>query len=253
MSERMPYIIGNWKMNLDIESAMSLAADVADIANDAAEEVGVGVAIPFPWIPLIASETADTNLLVGAQDVSPESEGAFTGDVSAGMLAPWCTFVLVGHSERRTIHGESDQLVRTKLDAALANGMAPVLCIGETRAERDEDRTANVIERQLTAAINHLSAQQLRGLLVAYEPVWAIGTGLTASPEDAQQVAAQIRNLLNQVNSEAAGLVPILYGGSVKGDNARGFLTCPDIDGALVGGASLSASSFLPIVQAALP
>ena len=253
MTERMPYIIGNWKMNLDIESAMSLAADVADIANDAAEEVGVGVAIPFPWIPLIASETAETNLLIGAQDLSPEAEGAFTGDVSAGMLAPWCTFTLVGHSERRTIHGESDQQVKAKLDATLANGMAPVLCVGETQTERDDDLTTSVIERQVTTAITRLTAQQLRGLLVAYEPVWAIGTGRTASPGDAQTVAAHIRNLLRQADPEASGLVPILYGGSVKGDNARDFLTCPDIDGALVGGASLSAASFLPIVQAALP
>lgn len=253
MSDRMPYILGNWKMNLDIESAMTLASDVADIANDAAEEIGVGVAIPYPWIPLIASETAESNLLIGAQDLSPNAEGAFTGDVSAGMLAPWCTFVLVGHSERRTIHGETDDLVRAKLDAALASGMAPVLCVGETQAERDEDRTAEVIERQVTAATNHLNARQLRGLLVAYEPVWAIGTGLTASPDDAQSVASQIRTLLRQVDDEAGGLVPILYGGSVKGDNARSFLVCPDIDGALVGGASLNAGAFLPIVQAALP
>ncbi len=253
MNERMPYILGNWKMNLDIESAVRLASDVADIADDAAEDVGVGVAIPYPWIPLIASETAETNLLIGAQDVSPCGEGAYTGDVSAGMLAPWCTFVLVGHSERRTIHQESDELIRSKLDAALTNGMAPVLCVGETQAERDQGMTADVIARQVTVATSHLSGQQLRGLLVAYEPVWAIGTGLTASPDDAQQVASQIRALLGKVDSDSAALVPILYGGSVKGENARGFMACPDIDGALVGGASLSAENFLPIVQAALP
>lgn len=252
MTDRMPYIIGNWKMNLDIATAMTLASDVADMANDAEGNVGVGVAIPYLWVPTIASEFAETNLLVGAQNVAPQEDGAFTGDISAGMLAPWCTFVLVGHSERRQGHGESNDLVRAKLDATLANGMAPVLCVGETQTERDAGRTLEVITTQITTATQHLNVEQLRGILVAYEPVWAIGTGLTATPDDAQMVAAHIRTQLTQVDTTGANLVPILYGGSVKGDNALGFFACPDIDGALVGGASLSAATFFPIVQAAL-
>ncbi|HYJ12321.1 MAG TPA: triose-phosphate isomerase [Thermomicrobiales bacterium] len=252
MTDRMPYILGNWKMNLDIETAMSVAADVADIANDAADDVGVGVAIPYPWIPLIAGEHAESNLLIGAQDVSPEESGAFTGDVSAGMLAPWCTFVIIGHSERRSIHGESNALVRAKLAAALAHGMAPVLCVGETQAQRDAGLTMDVVSDQVRSASTHLGGVELRSLLVAYEPVWAIGTGLTAEPTDAQAVAAHIRQVLGTVDIEAAASVPILYGGSVNGDNADAYFACPDVDGALVGGASLSADAFLPIVRAAL-
>ena len=252
MTDRMPYILGNWKMNLDIESAMALAADVADIANDAADEVGVGVAVPFPWIPLIASEHAESNLLIGAQDVSSEAAGPYTGDVSAGMLAPWCTFVIIGHSERRSIHGETNTHVRAKLDAVLANGMAPVLCVGETQDQREAGQTLDVVSEQMQSAVATLGAVELRSLLVAYEPVWAIGTGLTADPADAQAVAVHIRQLLRTIDSDAAAAVPILYGGSVKGSNADTYFACQDIDGALVGGASLDADTFLPIVRAAL-
>ncbi len=252
MTTRMPYIIGNWKMNLDIEQAMSLAGDVADMANDAGDDVGVGVAIPFPWIPLIASEYAESSLLIGAQDVSPHVEGAFTGDVSAGMLAPWCTFAIVGHSERRQHHGETDDLARAKVDAVLANQLAPVLCVGETQAERDAGSALDVIAAQVNAATRHLGATQLRGLLIAYEPVWAIGTGQTASPADAQEVAAHIRAQLAAIDETAAGMVPVLYGGSVKADNAAAFFAEADIDGALVGGASLDAPSFLEIIRGAL-
>lgn len=252
MTTRMPYIIGNWKMNLDIERAMSLAGDVADMANDAGDDCGVGLAIPHPWIPLIASEYAETNLLIGAQDASPHEEGAYTGEVSAGMLAPWCTFAIVGHSERRQYHGETDELVRAKVDAVVANQLAPVLCVGESQAERDAGRALEVIAGQVNAATSHLDATRLRGLLIAYEPVWAIGTGLTASPADAQEVAAHIRAQLTAIDETAAGMVPILYGGSVKADNAGAFFAEADIDGALVGGASLDATSFLEIIRAAL-
>jgi triosephosphate isomerase len=252
MTDRMPYVLGNWKMNLDIESAVSLAADIADIANDAADDVGVGIAVPYPWIPLIASQHAESNLLIGAQDVSPETSGAFTGDVSASMLAPWCTFVIVGHSERRTIHGETESIVRAKLEVTLESGMAPVLCVGETLAQREAGQTADVVSTQIQSAIGQLGAVELRSLLVAYEPVWAIGSGLTAEPTDAQDMAAHIRQLLASVDPDAAASVPILYGGSVNGSNADAYFTCRDIDGALVGGASLSADSFLPIVRAAL-
>lgn len=252
MTDRMPYIIGNWKMNLDVETAMSLAGDVADMANDADGDVGVGVAVPYPWIALLASEVAESSLLVGAQDVSAHSEGAYTGEVSASMLAPWCTFSLVGHSERRQYHAETDVVVRGKVDALLANQLAPVLCVGESQAERDDGRALEVIAGQVNAATSHLTGAQLRGLLIAYEPVWAIGTGRTASPADAQEVAGGIRTQLAAIDETAATMVPILYGGSVKADNAAAFFAEQDIDGALVGGASLDAGAFLDIIRAAL-
>lgn len=250
-STTLPYIIGNWKMNLDIESALSLATAVAGLADSMVEEVGVGVAAPFPWIPLVSSELAETSLLVGSQDVSPHDSGAFTGEVSAGMLAPWCTFCIVGHSERRQFHGESDDVIKSKLDATLANGMAPVLCVGETQAQRDAGDALSVVSSQLALATGHLNDEQLRNILVAYEPVWAIGTGVTAQPRDAQGMAAHIRSELATVSRDAAREVPILYGGSVNRDNAGLFLIQDDIDGALVGGASLDAAQFLHIVRAA--
>ena len=251
-STTMPYIIGNWKMNLDVESAMALAGAVADIANDADTDVGVGIAIPHLWIPLIASEYSDTNLIFGAQDVSAHEQGAYTGEISAAMLAPWCAFTLVGHSERRQHHGETDELVRAKLDAAMAHEMAVLLCVGETQDQRDKGEALDVVCRQLEQAAGHLEKSRLGSLLIAYEPVWAIGTGNTASSEDAQEIAARLRSWLAERWGESASEVPILYGGSVNRDNAGGFIAQEDIDGALVGGASLKADDFLEIVRAAL-
>ena len=214
-STRMPYVIGNWKMNLDVESAMELAEASAEMANDTAGAVGVGVAIPYPWIPLISSELFDSNLLVGAQDVSAQTNGAHTGDVSAAMLSPWCAFTIVGHSERRQNHGESNDLVRAKLDAVLANDMAPVLCVGESQAERNDGRAFEVVSAQLTSALGHIAGPDLEGILIAYEPVWAIGTGITATPAAAQEMAAHIRAYLESIDVAAGARVPILYGGSV--------------------------------------
>lgn len=251
-STTMPYIIGNWKMNLDVESAMALAGAVADIANDAANDVGVGIAIPHLWIPLIASEYSDTNLIFGAQDVSEHDQGAYTGEVSAAMLAPWCAFTIVGHSERRQYHGETDDLVRAKLDAAMAHEMAVLLCVGETQEQRDRGEALDVVCRQLELATGHLEQSRLGSLLIAYEPVWAIGTGNTASPADAQEIAAQLRSWLAGKWGDTASEVPILYGGSVNADNAGAYVALEDIDGALVGGSSLKAEDFLEIVRAAL-
>lgn len=250
-STTLPYVIGNWKMNLDVESAMALAESVAWVANDLAEEVGVGVAIPSLWIPLIASEYFETSLLVGAQDCSPHTSGAFTGDVSAGMLSPWCSFTIVGHSERRQHHDEDDDLVRGKLDAVLQNDMAALLCVGESQAERDAGVALAIVAGQVNRALGHLAPEQLRNVLVAYEPVWAIGTGNTAGADDAQAMAAHIRVTLAAIDEEAAAEVPILYGGSVNPGNASDFFAREDIDGALVGGASLVAADFIAIVQAA--
>lgn len=251
-STTLPYVIGNWKMNLDIEGAIALAIAVAEMADATVDEVGIGIAAPYPWIPLIAGELAASSLLIGAQDVSANDQGAFTGEVSAGMLAPWCTFTIVGHSERRQHHGESDDLIRSKLDATLAHGMAPVLCVGETHEQREAGDAFEVVSRQVTRAVGHLDRQQLRNILIAYEPVWAIGTGNTAQPRDAQAMAAHIRAALAEINSESANHAPILYGGSVTPDNASPYFDQDDVDGALVGGASLDPESFLPIVRAAL-
>lgn len=250
-STTMPYVIGNWKMNLDVEAAMALAGAAAEMANEAEEVVGVGIAIPSLWIPLISSEYFETSLLVGAQDCSAHESGAFTGDISASMLSPWCSFSLAGHSERREHHGEGNDLVRAKLDAIISHDMAAVLCVGESQAQRERGETLDVVAEQVRSATGHLDPGQLRNLLVAYEPVWAIGTGNTASPDDAQAVAAQIRANLAMTDPEGAAEVPILYGGSVNPGNAASFFAGEDIDGALVGGASLVAADFAAIVRAA--
>lgn len=250
-STTMPYVIGNWKMNLDVESAMALAEASAEIANETVDDVGVGIAIPSLWIPLISSEYFETSLLVGAQDCSPHEAGACTGEVSAAMLTPWCAFTIVGHSERRQHHGEGDDLVRAKLDAVIGHNMAALLCVGESQAQRDAGHALDVVGEQVMRAVSHLDSGQLSNLLIAYEPVWAIGTGNTATPGDAQAMAAHIRQLAATIDAEAAAEVPILYGGSVNPGNAPDFFAGEDIDGALVGGASLVADDFLAIVQAA--
>ncbi len=250
-STTMPYVIGNWKMNLDVELAMALAEASAGIANAADNEVGVGVAIPSLWIPLISSEYFETSLLVGAQDCSPKASGAFTGDISAAMLSPWCSFTIVGHSERRQHHGEGDAIVRAKLDAVIDHDMAAVLCVGENQAQREAGTTFDVVAEQVRSATGHLDPGQLHNLLIAYEPVWAIGTGNTARPDDAQAVAVHIRDTVSAIDPDAAAGVPILYGGSVNPGNAASFFAEADIDGALVGGASLVAADFTAIVNAA--
>ncbi len=216
-----------------------------------ANAVRVGVAVPNVWIPAISSEFFDTSLLIGAQDVSPHDHGAFTGEVSAAMLSPWCAFTLIGHSERRLHHGESDSLIRAKLDAAIDNEMAAVLCVGETLAQREVGDAFSVVAAQITGAAGHLDQERIQSLLIAYEPVWAIGTGKSATPDDAQRMAAHIRSLIAVISNDTASDVPILYGGSVNPANAAGFLAQPDVDGALVGGASLDADDFRKIVDAA--
>ncbi len=250
-STTIPYVIGNWKMNLDVEGAMALANAAAEAANEATDEVGVGIAIPSLWIPLVSSEFSETSLLIGGQDCSAHDAGAYTGEVSAAMLGPWCSFTLVGHSERRQQHGETDAVVRAKLDAVIAHDMAAVLCVGESRAEREGGQALDVVAAQVTRAAGHLDPGQLRNILIAYEPVWAIGAGQPASPEDAQAMAAHIRATLRALDPEASDEIPILYGGSVNPGNAGDFFAQDDIDGALVGGASLIAADFTAIVRAA--
>lgn len=207
----------------------------------------MAVCVPFPYLAQTRERLEGTGIRWGAQDVSERASGAYTGDVSAAMLAEFgCSYAIVGHSERRQLHGETDELVAAKASAALAAGMAPIVCVGETLAERDAGATAAVIERQMRAVISALGASIGR-CVVAYEPVWAIGTGRTASPEQAQEVHALLRSWLAQAGGRS---VPLLYGGSVKGSNAAALFAMPDVDGGLVGGASLDANEFLAIARA---
>lgn len=244
-------------MFTDLASAVRLASDVArSVAPEGQKPpAGVEVAVcpPFVSLEAVAEIIRETPVRLGAQNMHHEDEGAFTGEVSAPMLvSSGCDFVIVGHSERRSHFGESDETVGRKLAAALRHGLVPILCVGETLEERDRGDEEAVVERQLTAALNGATVDDADLLVVAYEPVWAIGTGRTASPEQAQAMHAMIRNRLGKLLGSAGVDIKILYGGSVKPDNAAELFRQQDIDGGLIGGASLEADSFARIVAAAV-
>lgn len=233
-------VIGNWKMHGNLADNAKLLAALRPVATSAQ----LAVCVPFPYLAQASEMLKGSPVSWGAQDISVHKQGAFTGEVSASMLKDFgCTWVLVGHSERRSMHAETDQLVADKAQAALAAGLTPVVCVGESLAERDAGQAISVIQRQL-APVLALGVEAVKALVVAYEPVWAIGTGRTASPEQAQEVHAAIRAALEAIG---AGHVQILYGGSVKAANAASLFSMPDIDGALVGGAALVADEFLAI------
>lgn len=246
---RTPFVAGNWKMNTDRQSGLALARAIADAAPDG---IDVGIAPPVIYLPLI-QEAVGEALLLGAQNAFCEPQGAFTGEISVSMLKDvGCDFVLVGHSERRQIIAEPTDLLARKATAVYHSGLILVHCVGETLAEREADKTFSVIEQQLAELSPRMDDPQR--LVIAYEPVWAIGTGRNATDEQAQEVHAYIRSeLAEEWNPNFAAAVRIIYGGSVKPENARGLMRQPDVDGALVGGASLKAETFLPIVNAALP
>lgn len=216
-------------------------------------DVEVAVCPSFVALAQVVETLRESNIAVGAQNMFWEAQGAYTGEVSPVMLKDLgCRYVIIGHSERRFYFGEEDDLINKKIKAALAHGLAPILCVGEQLEEREANLAEQVVSRQISAALSDLTAEQVSGLIIAYEPVWAIGTGKTASNEDAQQMIAFIRSLLkNQYGEEVAARVRIQYGGSVKPENAAGLMAQPDIDGALVGGASLNATDFTVIVKAA--
>ena len=217
----------------------------------ASDRVGLVVCPPYPYLASVASQLAGSSVQLGAQNVSEHDKGAFTGEVAPAMLHDvGCRYVIVGHSERRTLYGESSALVAEKMAAALAAGLIPILCVGETLEEREAGSTEAVVGGQLAAAIERNGIAALGASVIAYEPVWAIGTGMTATPEQAQDVHRYIRAVLAKQDSGVADGVQILYGGSVKGDNAAGLLGMPDIDGGLIGGASLKAADFLAIARA---
>lgn len=245
------YVIGNWKMHGNAQSIANFCAESAAFWATAASElanVRSLICPPFPYLATLRQQLGQLPIGVGAQDVSAHDQGAYTGEVAASMLADLgCRYVLVGHSERRQYHGESSDTVAQKAQLALQHGITPIVCVGETLADKQADRTFEVVQAQL-APLFALGSVALSQALIAYEPVWAIGTGLTATPEQAQAVHAAIAQYCAQ-----AGAAPqaLLYGGSVKPDNTAALLAMPDIHGVLVGGASLSAPSFFQIAQAA--
>jgi len=248
---RIPVIAGNWKMNPARPSEATALALAAREAADMLPDVTTVVCPPTIWLADVRRAAGGGRLHVGAQTMHWEAGGAYTGETSPAMLADLASFVIVGHSERRQYDGETDEQVGRKVASAVAHGLRPIAAIGETADERRAGTTAEVIDRQLRAALAGLERIGGSGLVVAYEPVWAIGTGDAASGEDAQAVAGQIRGILRELDPDGADEVPIQYGGSCTPDNAAEYLAQPDIDGALVGGASLKADAFAGILRAA--
>jgi len=245
-------VAGNWKMN---GSSAANAELVAGIIAGVPEGSGFSLLVcpPFPYLASVVAQADGSAVKVGAQNVSEHEKGAFTGEVAPGMLSDLgCDYVIVGHSERRALYGETSAQVAGKFQAVQAAGVTPILCVGETLEEREAGTTEQVIDEQLDAVLNTAGVNAFAAAVIAYEPVWAIGTGMTATPEQAQDVHAHIRARLVEQSAEIAASVQILYGGSMKGENAAGLLTKPDIDGGLIGGASLKAEDFLAIAEAAV-
>jgi len=247
---RRPLVAGNWKMQHGGGTGVELAAAIARVAADV-PHVDVVIAPPFTALAACAHEVSTSKLQVAGQNLYPKAAGAFTGEVSAAMLVEaGCAWVIVGHSERRQLFGETDAFVAEKVAAALGGGLLPIACVGETLSEREAGNTLAVVERQVRALLGALSGSD-RAAAIAYEPVWAIGTGKNAGPGEAQEVHAAIRKWLAETSAGLASRTRVLYGGSVKPDNANVMFACPDVDGALVGGASLDATSFGAIARAA--
>jgi len=247
---RAKLVAGNWKMHGSLAANLALLTRVKDVA--AGFKCEVAVCVPFPYLAQASAALSGSKVAWGGQNVSEHAQGAYTGEVSAAMLQEFgCRYVLVGHSERRALFGESDVTVAAKFAQAQRSGLTPVLCVGETLAERERGITAEVVTRQLAAVLSGSGAAALADAVLAYEPVWAIGTGKTASPQQAQEVHALIRAFVAQEDAGVAGGLRILYGGSVKPGNARELFAMPDIDGGLIGGASLVAEDFLAICAAA--
>ena len=249
-----PFVAGNWKMNPpSVAEAAALASDAAR-AVAGIEGVARVVCPPAVALPAVAQAVAGSPVEVAAQNMHHEAKGAYTGEIAASMLAGLCSYVILGHSERRQLFGETDALVNAKVRSALAARLAPILCVGETLDERDAGLAESAVRRQLAAGLEGVAAGDADSVVVAYEPVWAIGTGRAATPEIAQEMAAVVRDQVAALlGSDAGGAVRVLYGGSVSPANAAGVADQPDVDGALVGGASLVADDFAAIVRAFAP
>jgi triosephosphate isomerase len=248
---RLRMVLGNWKMHGSLIGNKALLDGIL-AGLSSVETVSCGVCVPFPYLFQAQFILQGSPLIWGAQNVSQHEKGAFTGEVSVGMLNDLgCGIVLVGHSERRAIYGEDDATVAAKFVAAQQAGIKPVLCVGETLEQREQNITKDVVQRQLMAVVEKAGLDAFRNCVVAYEPVWAIGTGKTATPQQAQEVHAFIRELFAKQNSDLAANLTVLYGGSVKASNAAELFSMPDIDGGLIGGASLDINEFVSICKAA--
>ena len=247
---RKPFIAANWKMNTDAASAVALASGLAKEIGDV-DTVDVAVCPPFVYLQSIAKQLSSSNIAMGAQDMYFEGNGAFTGEISCEMLKDVsCTYVLVGHSERRHVIGETDELINKKVSAAISSGLLPIFCVGELLEEREAGKTDDVVADQVRKGLAGVSAEKVLAVTVAYEPVWAIGTGKTATSAQAQEVHAMIRKLLDEMYDESvAQQIRIQYGGSAKPDNTAELMACPDVDGLLVGGAGLKVDSFSAMIN----
>ncbi|MBN2709127.1 MAG: triose-phosphate isomerase [Calditrichaceae bacterium] len=245
-------IAGNWKLHKTNQEALQLANQIK-IKNTHIKKAGIIICPPFTALSEVHSVVKDSNVALGAQNVYWEKQGAFTGEISAGMIkSTGAVYAIIGHSERRQYFGETDETVNKRINAALEAGLKPIVCVGETLEEREKNITAQVVTRQIKGAFAGMSADAMKNIIIAYEPVWAIGTGKTATPDQAQEVHALIRQLISkEFGNAVADNIVIQYGGSVKPDNAESLLGQKDIDGALVGGACLDADSFTAIIAAA--
>ena len=246
---RRTIVAGNWKMNASKESVNQLILGILSGMGEVSSEVVV--CAPFPYLSQVENLIADSEVKLGAQNLNTNSSGAFTGEVSANMIKDFgANHVIVGHSERRSLYGETNALVAEKVKAALENDLTPLLCVGESLEQREAGKTDTVVAEQINTVIELVGISAFRNIIIAYEPVWAIGTGKTASPEQAQAIHLFIRGLLGESNVSIAQSTPILYGGSMNAGNANELISCADIDGGLIGGAALKAEDFLQICKA---
>ena len=251
---RVPFIAGNWKMFKTVAETTVYVKELRNLVRSV-NDVTVVIAPPFTSVHAASEAARNSNVAVSAQNMSWEREGAFTGEISAGMIKEaGAEYVIIGHSERRTLFGETDATVNRKTVAAIGAGLTPIVCIGETLEQRERNETLDVLDRQIKAGLDGLSGEQVGSLVLAYEPVWAIGTGRTATPAQAGEAHAHIRSRLRQwFGGPAADTCLVLYGGSVKPDNTRELMAQPDVDGALVGGASLDVRTFFDIISKSRP
>jgi triosephosphate isomerase len=248
---RTPYIAGNWKMHKTVAEAREYVAALLPAVREA-PGVDVGLCVPYTALAAVVEAVGDSGIVVAAQNMHQEDSGAHTGEISPPMLVELgVTGVVLGHSERRQFYNETDRALQEKVPAALAAGLEPILCVGETEEERERDETQRKLRYQVQEALDRLPDERLADVVIAYEPIWAIGTGKVATPEQAQEAVGFVRALVGDRSEEAAARVRVLYGGSVKGENAAEILSQPDVDGALVGGASLDPDGFAAIVRAA--
>ena len=246
---RKTIVAGNWKMNASKDSVESLVTDILSGASDVSAEIIV--CAPFPYLSQVEALIEGSNLMLGAQNLNLNASGAFTGEVSAEMIKDFgANHVIVGHSERRSLYGETSEIVAEKTKAAIDSGLTPILCLGESLDQRESGKTESVVSEQLNKVIKMVGIEAFNNIIIAYEPVWAIGTGMTATPEQAQAVHKFIRDLLASSSQDIADKTAILYGGSMNASNAVELISCADIDGGLIGGAALKAEDFLQICKA---